>query len=857
MQNINFTKKEKQSFIKYWNQSVKQKEVFEGWKSYAHHLLTNLQIDPEKIRMALRSSPLEAMIIVGMPNVLTYKEENSTAVVGFLTTRNFLDNIDVSLKHHSTFNFADDFNLERFEITDWTNIPNKLLEHHKAQVSLLYDRVKDSKLADWNKEASTTNNFLKNIIYSNNSMIVQDDIHKIDFFKKQEFEVLQQTRGQKYNKENPEQLKQYNFLAEAYIKNQYWANQIKRDLFPNGVEKTVKKPTNQGNKFDGYLWSRIYPSQEDLEVKWLAFTIGIAEHHFEVKIDTVGLDDNDTLRQKYFKERGDFFSSELVCRYPFESITGWLDLIRRTKQDIKKLMPHYERLKGLAKKSSTSNPSKYKTTSNIPLNQILYGPPGTGKTYATKEKAVRIANPDYFKLRYPLTPSRKELVEEYNRLYSLGQIVFTTFHQSLSYEDFVEGIKPNMLDAEEGDLGYNIENGIFKKLCFSASQTKKSNNFDSKYKEFVDKVTENPDIELYTPVQKRPFNLSINSNETAVAIPQTEKATRMGITKHMLYEYIINNVIIDWKPYTVAIGEYIREDFKINVQKVDDKVNNHVLIIDEINRGNVSAIFGELITLLEEDKRKGNDEEISVDLPYSKKAFTVPPNLYIIGTMNTADRSVEALDTALRRRFTFEEIMPKPELLSPAYQYWQLLWEYKDVMWENAEFKEKEQLFFESSGASEELIANRKIIWSGFEDQGTNQNQVQEFEKYEFDGLRLDRILQTINSRIEALLDRDHTIGHSYFFKVKDAENKERALKQVFKDSIIPLLQEYFYGDYSRIGLVLGEGFIEVMPESKDNLFANFNKKDNDVEVSESFKIKIIGDDFDMEAALNKLMNRA
>jgi len=197
-----------------------------------------------------------------------------------------------------------------------------------------------------------------------------------------------------------------------------------------------------------------------------------------------------------------------------------------------------------------------------------------------------------------------------------------------------------------------------------------------------------------------------------------------------------------------------------------------VLIIDEINRGNVANIFGELITLIEEDKRltPGKTNIYTVELPYSNKEFGVPSNLYIIGTMNTADRSVEALDTALRRRFSFEEMMPKPELL-------------KDYNIKN-------------SGG---------------------------------DFCTFENILNTINSRIEVLKDRDHLIGHSYFM-IKDKDGNDikelnlgnqvhsDILKNIFFDKIIPLLQEYFYGDYEKILMVLGNGFVE--EKSPENKFA-------------------------------------
>ncbi|HMV77847.1 MAG TPA: AAA family ATPase, partial [Leptospiraceae bacterium] len=188
-----------------------------------------------------------------------------------------------------------------------------------------------------------------------------------------------------------------------------------------------------------------------------------------------------------------------------------------------------------------------------------------------------------------------------------------------------------------------------------------------------------------------------------------------------------------------------------------------VLIIDEINRGNVSQIFGELITLIEEDKRMGKPEALTVTLPYSKEPFGVPANLYIIGTMNTADRSVEALDTALRRRFQFEEIKPDPD----------------------------------------QITKNGKLKYVGESDQK----------------IELSKLLETINERIEFLLDRDHQIGHSYFMSVSN----EKELMTVFQKNIIPLLQEYFFGDYGKIGLVLGAGFVESEKSDGRKILANFS----------------------------------
>ncbi len=270
---------------------------------------------------------------------------------------------------------------------------------------------------------------------------------------------------------------------------------------------------------------------------------------------------------------------------------------------------------------------------------------------------------------------------------------FVTFHQSFSYEDFIEGIKPNIEDSDNG-LNYILEDGVFKKIALRAMK---------------------------------------------------------------------------------------------------DSNQDYAIFIDEINRGNVAAIFGELITLIEEDKRAGAPNELSVILPYSKKEFKVPANLYIIGTMNTADRSVEALDTALRRRFTFEEVMPQPQIIA-------------------------------SFGKS----------------------------KGKVNGFDLEEILSTINERIEVLIDRDHTIGHSYFMNIETF----RDLKLALKDKIIPLLQEYFYGDYGKIGMVLGSGFVE---RNKDQVsFASFNGFDTSIyHQNERFRLISINEEFDIEIAIKLLLNKS
>lgn len=556
------------------------------------------------------------------------------------------------------------------------------------------------------------------------------------------------------------------------------------------------------------------------------------------------------LPQELLKANGDEINS-FYNQYKNSSIIKWNEDAKTSNSAIKSVIFENENVENWISNSFSSegksiNEKKMehiKNSNEIGLNQILYGPPGTGKTYSTIEKAIKIANPDYSSLY-----SRNEVKLEFDRLQKRSRVFFTTFHQSLSYEDFIEGIKP-MKPDESGQITYDIVPGIFKQACAMAgyycyteylNSEKNSSNysFDDLYDAFILNIKalfEKNTPPVYKTLRGRDVEVKeINRNNSVIArakdsIAESSAPLRKENLQKLYDKFTSIDEIIDLNMiketvqvsprltefYAVFRGlkdfeksftpnaDYIKENREaenIDIKEIQikfdtgvyhDAILKHgakcpavVFIIDEINRGNVSQIFGELITLLEEDKRIGKAEALEAMLPYSKEYFAVPPNLHVLGTMNTADRSVEALDTALRRRFSFEEIMPQPDLVKQTVQ-----------------------------------------------------------------GIILKDILVLINERIEALLDRDHLIGHSYFMNVKDSVE----LRTVFKNKIIPLLQEYFYGDYGKIGLVLGEGFV-TKNNPKKATFANFPYPGKEEFIVEKFSLIPISDDFDIVSAINKMI---
>ncbi len=442
---------------------------------------------------------------------------------------------------------------------------------------------------------------------------------------------------------------------------------------------------------------------------------------------------------------------------------------------------------------------------NHPLNQILFGPPGTGKTFNTVNKALEILGEKIDGM------TRNEIKELFDAKMKDGQIVFTSFHQSMSYEDFIEGIKPVIVSDTDGELSYEIQSGIFKRICRKA-ETPPNPSFLVAYNKMLGHLRNVNEISLDT--NKESFSIRISENGVdldVISNSHIKKIFQDGL------EYVSKTKLFvgKWGVYYKSIFNYLKENFGYNESKTSE-ILNHVLIIDEINRGNIAQIFGELITLIEDDKRLGKSEALEITLPYSKEKFGVPPNLYIIGTMNTADRSVEALDTALRRRFYFEEMAPKPELLESAEQLNRLWNKYEFLACDDPEWLCVENDFLNLYNAK---VLNREMF-ERLEDEVNEEIRIETFKEIiSFGEFSLQIILETLNVRIEKLLDKDHQIGHSYFMSVYSLND----LKSAFQHKIIPLLQEYFFGDYGKIGLVIGKGFFQEVVKSTENIFAPFD----------------------------------
>lgn len=475
------------------------------------------------------------------------------------------------------------------------------------------------------------------------------------------------------------------------------------------------------------------------------------------------------------------------------------NIIQESLEAIKDLMPFYEHILqergiGTSNKNETNKEKVKMEDVRIGLNTILYGPPGTGKTYNTVSYAVALCdNEDLSSVK---AKDYKQVLQRYNELVNEERIAFTTFHQSYSYEEFIEGIRPvidNDINEDNPNIiEYELESGIFKDFCEKAGRAAiKSDRFQIAKDTKIWKVTISKDI-LQDCFKKNRIRIGFDINDNGansfvnkinagdiilttdgsrwningIAIATSEEAYELDdvpsdkTTRNVtwlacdIHEDISHlNKGLMMARYTVSrlpnmdvtelIEFAIQKNPELSKTQIESNNKPYVFIIDEINRGNISKIFGELITLIEDTKRKGMPEQISAILPYSGHKFSVPSNVYIIGTMNTADRSIALMDTALRRRFQFVEMMPDSNVLKK--------------------------------------IGADKV-----------------------DDLDVALMLDKINERITFLYDREHTIGHAFFTKLAHSPDI-KTLELIFDKTVIPLLQEYFYEDYQKIQLVLGD----------------------------------------------------
>lgn len=391
--------------------------------------------------------------------------------------------------------------------------------------------------------------------------------------------------------------------------------------------------------------------------------------------------------------------------------------------------------------------------------KILHGPPGTGKTWRAAREAVSILLPE-------VAPS--EVMKAHTELVATGQIVWVTFHPSYTYEDFVEGYRP---EVTEKGIMYVPRPGPFRIACTNVTKSappgqlfyvgqELSSTSGMKYRV----ITASPDSVmlrnikgkgegLETPVSlhivERLRNLGFSPGELSLAgtkvNEKSEIAERVGVDRQTLFGMT--------GPLR-AVWEHVE-----SVSAPITERRHVVLVIDEINRADLSRVFGELITLLEADKRLGASEERQVMLPYSQTQFGVPAELHVIGTMNTADRSLSVMDAALRRRFLFEEVPPEPERCA-----------------------------------------------------------------FPYGGIDLRALLSSWNIAIVALASKGNQIGHAYFERESLNRTSEqygyaqsedgglRTVAKVLRNSILPLLLDSFRGDWRSVEFILGRDFSKDKP---------------------------------------------
>jgi len=534
-----------------------------------------------------------------------------------------------------------------------------------------------------------------------------------------------------------------------------------------------------------HCWTALYPEEAEGHQASYQIFFGVRDDHYPHGIIAGGRLDSDLRELEKLPADGGIDTEVLVA-------------------SLKERVPRFKELNRTLSESEVKESQK--GTAEHALNKILYGPPGTGKTYSVQKRALQIIEGSAQSL------SEDEISERFRAYLEEGQIEFTTFHPSYSYEEFVEGLRYNP-DTQIPE----VKDGILKQMAERAinprpKPSRKENptiwkiSLGRKGKDSIfDRCMEESEIAMGylgdvdfaghdrgaiedvfaergeedrtgSIVSVDHFVNNMKDGDYVVVYNDTKSIRAIGVItgpyEHRAgqYENYPHVRPVEWLDRSVhsvyemngatqldrqtayPLDRISLEEFLGLLPEVSQEQEPHVLIIDEINRGNLSRIFGELVTLLESDKRKGEQNEMSVTLPYSQDRFSLPSNLYVLGTMNTADRSIALVDVALRRRFDFEEIMPDASVI-------------------------RNQLTALLDEESEEI------------DLTSDQIDL------------IVEVFQVLNRRVSYLLDRDHQIGHSYFLEVESMTD----LHEVWYSRVLPLLQEYFYNDRQRLVRVLGE----------------------------------------------------
>ncbi|MPL68668.1 hypothetical protein SDC9_14396 [bioreactor metagenome] len=440
-----------------------------------------------------------------------------------------------------------------------------------------------------------------------------------------------------------------------------------------------------------------------------------------------------------------------------------------------------------------------------PLNKILYGPPGTGKTHKLEKEYFNLFTESY------QIQSKAEFLLELVKKSTWWQVIAAillekngqTVNEIFEHELFQFKNKTSNTNSPKQTIWAQLQihtkeecefvkyknkslpyifdkskDGIWT-IDTSIIENEASEVIDlyNQYKNFEEKKVKKDNYVFCTFHQSYGYEEFIEGIKPIFSDDESAEL-KYNIEKGLFY--VACQKALNLTGFNGTLNEFCKLSKEERKPYFDNSDSKYAIMIDEINRGNISKIFGELITLIEDTKRLGSKDELIIELPYSKEKFGVPSNLYIIGTMNTADRSIALMDTALRRRFHFEEMMPNLDVV-------------KSITVENIE---------------------------------------------------IYKLLDNINKRIEYLYDRDHTIGHAYFMGLENVnENKKKIeLDNIFRNKIIPLLQEYFYDDWEKIRMVLGDGFIKKQKFESSIFDEEF--RNTDYIEDEKFKYTI-AEDFD------------